>query len=152
MKYAITRVYVDDMIAMGEQLTQRHYDEVPFAKGDLPLDIDWEAFRIIQNEGCLLGLAAFDTKSNLVGYLVVITTPMLHHAGKFIAVTDSFYVHPKHRKHGLFEAMVNKARDMCREAGVVALRVAVNQNFPLDPEMLNKLGFDHAETIYQQEL
>lgn len=152
MKYAITRVLVDDMILMGEQLTQQHYKEVPFGSGAQPLDIDWDSFRILQDEGCLLGLAAFDTKSNLVGYLVVITTPMLHHAGKYVAVTDSFYVHPKHRKHGLFETLLTKARDMCKEAGVVAFRVGVNQNFPLDAEMMTKLGLSHAETIYQQEL
>lgn len=152
MKYMITRVLVDDMILMGEQLTQQHYDEVPFGDGSKPLDIDWDSFRILQDEGCLLGLAAFDMKSNLVGYIVVITTPMLHHAGNFMAITDSFYVHPKHRKHGVFEALLNKAREMCKEAGVVAFRVGVNQNFPLDPEMLTKLGLHHVETIYQQEL
>lgn len=152
MKYAITRVLVDDMILMGEQLTQQHYKEVPFGSDKLEFDIDWDAFHIIENEGCLLVLAAFDIKSNLVGYLVVITTPMLHHAGKYIAVTDSFYVHPKHRKHGVFEALLNRAVEMCREAEVTAFRVGVNQNFPLDPDMLTRLGLSHAETIYQQEL
>lgn len=152
MKYAITRVLVEDMLLMGEQLTQQHYKEVPFGDGSLPMELDWDNYQVLEDNGLLLVLAAFDAKSNLVGYLVVITTPMLHHAGKYAAVTDSFYVHPKHRKHGLFEAMLSKARDMCKEAGVIALRVGVNQNFPLDPEMLAKLGLSHAETIYQQEL
>lgn len=152
MKYAITRVLVDDMILMGEQLTAQHYKEVPFGSGAMQMELDWDNYQVLEDNGCLLGLAAFDTKSNLVGYIVVITTPMLHHAGKYMAVTDSFYVHPKHRKHGVFEALLSRARDMCKEAGIIAFRVGVNQNFPLDPEMLTRLGLSHAETIYQQEL
>lgn len=152
MKYSIERVTCDDMIALSQKLTQQHYKEVPFGSGNHQLDIDWDNFRLIEDGGCLLGLAAFDKESSLVGYLVVITTPMLHHAGKYMAVTDSFYVHPKHRKHGVFETLLNKARDMCRDAGVVAFRVSVNQNFPLDPAMLEKLGLSLAETTYQQEL
>jgi hypothetical protein len=98
MKYSIERVTCDDMIQLSERLTKQHYKEVPFGSGQQELNIDWDTFRLIEDSGCLLGLAAFDRESNLVGYLVVITNPMLHHAGKYIAITDSFYVHPKHRE------------------------------------------------------
>lgn len=150
MNYHIKRVLCDDMIAIGQALTQQHYAEVPFGKGQHQLNIDWDSMRILEDKGCLLGLAAFD-ESNLVGYIVIIVTPMLHHAGKYMAITDSFFVHPEYRGKGIFDALLCKAAEECEQVGIVALRVSVNQNFPLEPEMLNKLGYALAETIYQQE-
>lgn len=152
MDFTIEQLSVADMQVLSEQLAKKHHDEVPFGSGKHEMSPDWGNYFALEDGGYLLTLGAFNKESSLVGYIVVITTPMLHHVGKFLAFTDSFYVHPKCRKQGVFEALLAKANEHCRGAAeIVALRVGVNQNFPLDPEMLNKLGYAHAETIYQQE-
>jgi GNAT superfamily N-acetyltransferase len=151
MRYTTERVTCDDMIAISDQMTSQHYEEVPFASGKLELEIDWDTLRKIEDVGCLLGIAAFDSKSNLVGYLVVIINPMLHHAGKYIAITDSFYVHPKHRDKGVFQLMLEQAESMCKEVGIVAFHIGVNENFKIPEEMLAKLGYGVTETVYGKE-
>lgn len=148
MAIAIQRVFVDDM--EHQLLPTQHYEEVPFGSGSLPFDLDLDSYRILEDSGNLLGLAAFD-QSNLVGYIVVMTTPMLHCKGNWLAVADSFYVHPDYRKQGVFEELLHAAEEQCKLAGVVALRLGVNQNFKLPECMLNGLGYTQAEVIYQQE-
>lgn len=147
----IVRVTTKDMIALGSQLTQQHYDEVPFGVKGLPMELDWDTYRTLEQADCLLGLAAVDDASNLVGYLVVVSTPLLHHKGKYMAQTDCFYIHPAYRKQGLFEQLLAAAQAVCRDAGVVSFRVIVNTNFPLPQEMLNGLGYREAEQHYEME-
>jgi GNAT superfamily N-acetyltransferase len=151
MTATIVRVTTTDMIAIGAQLTQQHYDEVPFGVKGLPMELDWDTYKAIEREGCLLGLAAFDDESNLVGYLVVVSTPLLHHKGKYMAQTDCFYIHPAYRKRGMFEQLLAEAQSICSAAGVVSFRVIVNTNFPLPQEMLNGLGYREAERHYEME-
>lgn len=148
MAIEIKRVYVSDM--ERQLLPTQHYEEVPFGSGALPLELDFDSYRILEDSGNLLGLAAFD-QSNLVGYIVAITTPMLHCKGKWLAVGDSFYVHPDYRKQGVFEELLRAAEERCKEAGVVALRLGVNENFKLPEKMLNGLGYGQVEVLYQRE-
>lgn len=149
MAIAIKRVFVDDMEHVA--LTAQHYKEVPFGKGAVPFELDWDNYRVLEDKGLLLGLAAFDEQSNLVGYIITISTPMLHCKGKWLAIGDSFYVHPDWRKRGVFEALLKETEAVCHEAGVVGLRLGVNENFKLPEAMLNGLGYTQAEVIYQRE-
>lgn len=151
MTVSIVRATASDMMAIGEQLTKQHYNEVPFGSKQLPMELDWDTYLALEKAGCLMVQAAFDEKSNLVGYIVVVSTPMLHHKGKYIAQTDSFYVHPDYRKQGVFELMLAAVQAGCAAAGVVALRVIVNNNFRLPREMLDGLGYREAERHYEME-
>lgn len=151
MKYTVRRISIKDVATRGGALTQEHYTSVPFGSGKLSLDVDWGTFSTLEDNGNLLVIGAYRGKSNLVGYMIVLSTPMLHHIGKFIAITDSFYVDPAHRGNGLFEQMLERVREVCSQSGIAALRVTVNENAPLPEEMLNNLGFQLAEKTYQQE-
>jgi len=146
----IARVYAQKMQMMGEQLAEAHYKEVPYGQAKLALDMDYQKYQLLEDSGYLLILAALE-QNKVVGYIVVVTNPMLHHKDKYMAITDSFYVDPAYRNSGIFKELLEEAARLCKEAGVVSFRVGVNMNNPAPEKILQQLGYREAERLYEVE-
>ena len=150
--HTIIKLTVGQLQAVSDELTAMHYQEVPFGKGDLAMELDWDLYKTMEVSGYTLIVGAFNDESNLVGYIGVITSPMLHHKGKFLAATDCFYVHPDYRHTGLFAEMLSMVEEECKKAGsIVSLRVTTNTNFAIPAPVLNKLGYEEVEVSYGKE-
>lgn len=75
-----------------------HYTETgAFGGMRLPLNIQWQAYKIIEDKGMLHFVTA--RKGNeLIGYYVSIVAPHLHFAGSLVAENDTLFLRKEYRK------------------------------------------------------
>lgn len=124
----IKQLFLREMKDYIEQMTQEHWDEVPFGDFDLDLDVEWDTFISLDGQGLACCLFAFDDDKP-VGYLVLLCSGMMHHKGTTQAVTDVFYVDPAYRSSGVFQQLLDEAKRQCAQGGIRFFSVNVNPQF-----------------------
>lgn len=132
-------------------LYSEHGIEVPFASGNLPVEIDVDFYEVMEKEGYLKCVVGF-VDGEVAGYLILIASPLSHHKGHFAVTTDAFYVKPEYRGNGVFSALVQYAEDLCKLLGMSAIMLEVNENFPGAAEVAASLGYTRQEIRYGKEL
>ncbi|AUR81836.1 GNAT domain protein [Vibrio phage 1.015.O._10N.222.51.E5] len=143
----VERVLLEDLRRFQPML-EDHYKEVPLANEVAPMDIDWHTYSLLEGAGHLLILVAIDD-GFIVGYLVAISSPCLHHEGKMESRTDSFFVHPEHRGNGVFQLLLEEYNLHCKSGGVDHVYISSNKTFPVAGDILEKLGYVESETAYR---
>lgn len=132
---------------------EKHNEEVPFSDGDIPYELDVGLYELMESQGYLSCVCAFDEESNLAGYIILVAQPLAHHKGHWSAVTDAFYVLPQYRGTRLFRDMLDYCEDVCKRHGISAIMLGVNLNYPATQKAVERLGdYKQKETIYIKEL
>ena len=132
---------------------QRHNDEVPFADGSIPYELDIDLYELMESQGYLRCVCAFDAESNLAGYIILMAQPLMHHKGYWSATTDAFYVLPQYRGTRLFKDMLDYCESLCKSSGVSVIMLGVNLNYPATQKAVERLGdYIQKETVYIKEL
>jgi len=120
------------------RLAGRLYSE----DGSIPLHPDRaaRAFARLIDDGSL-GLVRFiESGLTAAGYLVL-TWGFSIEFGGLVAILDELFVVPEHRGRGLGTAALSAAETICRERGVLALRLEVEHSNRRALELYARTGF-----------
>ena len=106
-----------------------HLEEVPFGNFQLELDLCDEVYISSEELGYNRCYTA-SVNGAYAGYVVLMASEMIHHAGQMQAVTDSFYIKPEYRAGGIFAALLTHIENDLRANGIRFLTLALNYNMP----------------------
>lgn len=105
------------LIAELSPLLAAHWHEVAHY-ADIPLEPDWERYRILSANGNLRVYVARVEGGQLVGYLAVFVTQNLHYASSKVAAQDVLFVAESHRRAHLGSDLLVHAEHCLRAEGV----------------------------------
>lgn len=131
----------------------KHWREVGSDQDAVPLDVDVR--RLLQYEQAgRLGIVAARHEGKLVGYVVVIMGPHLHHASTNWGQFDGFWLDPDYRKGPSGYRMLRGAVAAARKKGVKVLTVPVPQAFENGRlnNLFKRMGFGAPETLFRKVL
>lgn len=90
----------DKLLQELKPMLDKHWEELAVNKEERPLDVDYERYSRLSQEG-LLKILTLRKDGVLVGYASFIVSSNLHYKGWVNAVCDVYYVLPEVRKEGL---------------------------------------------------
>jgi len=150
----VTNLSYTDLITIIDKDPAKHLEEVPFGNFQLELDLVHEVYEYSEQTGyCRTYMVSVD--GDYAGYMTIMAAEMIHHRGHIQAVTDSFYITPKHRSSGAFKELLAYVEKDLRASGIRFLTVGLNPNMPhLDKmkDMLGYMGYMHTEYLVTKEL
>ena len=143
----------EELITLWNNPAQ-HLEEVPFGNFQLKLDLCDEVYTGAEQAGYCRIYAAY-VDSEYAGYMIVMATEMIHHAGEMQAVTDSFYINKEYRSSGVFSELLAYVETDLRDSGIRFLTIGINPNMPHVDKMQNFVhdkGYIHTELSMTKEL
>lgn len=152
MSLTFKEVQFADVHQSLEHLFQMHWKELRQVAGPDRLDIAYETYVQMEKLGFYHMFAVTD-EDKLVGYVSTILSPALHHKTKLYAETDCFYVDPLYRNSGIGFKLLSFAEGLLKDKyGVGYFRIVVNANFKQIIPLVEKLGFEECDIVYQKKL
>lgn len=100
----------------------------------------------MERAGLLRPLGAFDG-DRLVGFCVVLISPVLHFAGKVLATTESIFLSKGCRRNGAGIALISAAEDAAEEAGAKGLYITAPTDSSLS-RVLPRLGYGQTNAVF----
>jgi len=131
----------------------RHWREVADDQSRVPLDVDVRKMLQFERLGVLAIVAARD-EGKLVGYVVILMGPHLHHASTQWAQFDGFWLDPAYRKGAAGFRMLRGAVAAVRKKGAKVVTVPVKQSFENGRvnRLFERMGFVAADVLYKKVL
>ncbi len=109
---------IDDALSGGlEDLLAEHWDEVALDKDVVPLDVDWDRYRVLERQGGLKSLAA-KRGGRLIGYNAFFIQHPMHYKAQTWAINDVLYLTPAERTTMLGPRMIREAEARLPKFGV----------------------------------
>jgi GNAT superfamily N-acetyltransferase len=131
-------------------IVERHWQEVGLHKDKMPLDVDWEKYHVLEDQG-FLRLISARAGDLLVGYASFLVLPHLHYAQTLHALNDAIYVAPEYRGVGV--RLIRAAEKMLAEAYVPRrvrivyhLKTAVEADRGTFLPLYRRMGYTEFET------
>lgn len=129
----------------------RDYYASTVASEDLPeLDFNWSTYCTMQDEG-MLQLYTARIKEELVGFVMYLIYPHLHHRTHIVATCDTLAVRPKHRGKGIGRALMEYAEPLLKRHEVKSIIHQFRTCYTARP-LFPKLGYKLIEYGYLKEL
>lgn len=141
-----------DCIDEGLPLLKNHYKEVALNQDEIPLDIDFDGYLMLESLGKLFVLTVRD-EGKLIGYHSVILSHSLHYRSTLFGDTDIFYVSPDHRGGRLGLRLFKESEARLKPKGVK--QVLVQHKLHVHPyigKILEYLGYREIEHVYAKTL
>lgn len=139
-------------------LAKRQFDEVGVEREAVPLDPDWDRYFEYERAG-ILHIWTARANGVLVGYVVCLVAPGIHHVSTLHAYADLFYLAPEWRAGGLGRWLLKSVEAPLKALGVKVLRFNTNDTYRPDAQgrslvssMLVRGGFTRVETVHQKVL
>lgn len=134
------------------RITRTAWEEVGDNRDAMPLDVNWHAFRRLEDSGCLLVVTARDA-GRLVGYVIHVVVPSLHSQTHLIAKDDAHYLAPDYRQAWNAFKLFRLAERELRARGVSAISYHQKVRGDLNKGALfERLGYALQENIYTKFL
>lgn len=125
-----------------------HWEEVALNKKEIPLDVDWDWYRQIEDAG-ILHVTTARAGDELVGYALFVVSGSLRYKGLRMAENDVFYMSPERRK-GLEGARLFKAAEAhLKSKGVHKMLLKTKLHKDLDV-LFRRLGYKPIERYYSK--
>ena len=131
-----------------QSLLTAHWEEVGSMK-EFPLNIDYDLFVNLENQGGLLCTSARDD-NKLVGYMVDFIRYHVHYKDVKVAITDAYYIHPDYRAkcgRGLLRFTEKIEKEMEVYSRVTRSKSANNAG-----KFFELMGYNQAETTWIKRL
>ncbi len=129
----------------------RHWRELAINQKAVPLDVD--VARLLQYERSgFLALATARIDGRLVGYVVILMGPHLHHATTKWGQFDGFWLDPEYRKGLLGYRLLKEAMATAKRHGVQVLTALVKMHFADGKvaSLFERLGFKAEDMLYSK--
>lgn len=137
----------DEMKVLGAA----HWEEVKYAPfEDTKFGQDEDIWFTLEDGGMLRAITARDDGS-LVGYLVVLSAPMMNHALYVMATEVGFYVSRTARNGRVGIGLVRFAEELCQKAGIHFLTLSVTPAVDCS-NLYERCGFVATERSYTKRL
>jgi GNAT superfamily N-acetyltransferase len=141
---------LDDCYQAMDALLQDYFARTIASEGLPPLRMDWLAFQRLENAGALVLVTARDA-DELVGFVMYLVVPHLHHIGVTVAACDILAVDVDARGRGIARKMVEAAEPILKERGAAIVTHQFRVCYDVKP-LFPKLGFQLIEQGYMKEL
>jgi GNAT superfamily N-acetyltransferase len=82
-------------------MVRAHWEEVAVYKAEMPLSVDWDRYRIMEQQGLLKLVGARAASGRLLAYASFVVMPHLHYSETLHAGNDAIYVDPTMRGLGI---------------------------------------------------
>ena len=146
MKFAVEKLF-PDLIHEFVPYVSDQYEELSNVKGQIPLDLDIDQFRLLEESGILRMITARN-EGKLIGYVVWLIFPHLHFKGVSHAMADLYHVAKSERGKGTGRAMFEYAINYCKGSGVRRILMGEKIAHP-HSKLLESFGFEMTEHFYQ---
>jgi hypothetical protein len=80
-----------------QELIKLHYEEIALNKQAIPLDPDWNRYKMLSDNNMLCIITARDD-SRLIGYSIFFINQHMHYNSTKVASNDVLYLLPEYRK------------------------------------------------------
>lgn len=134
-------------------LLLEHWEEVALDKDVIPLDPDWDQYRLLEKLGMLSIIAARDDEGTLIGYYVAFIRKHLHYAGSLTAYSDLYFIKPQYRKGRVGLRLFQAHEKAMKAKGVQKIytmhKLHVHSTMG---RLLGFMGYRHIENIYSKVL
>lgn len=141
---------LDQLLPDVEAITKRHYNDVATYK-DIPLDPDFEKYRLIESVGNARCYTIRDDVGLLKGYAVFFLSYSLQYKSSYQAVQDLIYIDSELRGQGIGKDFILFVDNHLRDEGVqlVFHHTKVAKSFA---PLLEHIGYSHVDSIYARRL
>ena len=138
--------FLYDIRSEMEPLIEKDWQEV--GSTDAPLNVDWEAYFLLEDTG---KLKTFTARKNgdLIGYFLTISFNSLQSKGHTLITNDAIYVDPDHR--GIGKHLFTFVERCLREDGHDSLIVTTTERYRID-RFLECMGYNKIETRFKKVL
>ena len=131
-----------------EALLPLHWEEVALNQDTIKLDPTWDTYKLLENTGHLCCATARE-EDQLVGYAIFIHAWNLHYKTVRVADSDSFFLHPEHRKGMAGVRLFQAAEKALKAQGVrkIVIREKIHRNIG---RVFERLGYRAIETNWSR--
>lgn len=126
------------------------YGEASAIAGLPPPGAKMGQYRVLEEHG-LLHVVSATVDNELVGLITVLYAPLPHYDGAAVAVSESFFVRPVHRKTGAGLKLLKAAEDKTVRIGCDDLMVTA----PIDSELaaiLPRRGYRMTNVVFMKKV
>jgi GNAT superfamily N-acetyltransferase len=134
---------------MVPHLRQQHEENETFVDG-IDLAPAVETYKALEAKGDLSVLVAREA-GKMVGYLVLLTFPDLHHEGYKVAQQDVMYVAPGKRGSGIALSLLGFAEKVAKMKGATWFRITMKNKQRFD-DLLKAIDMVKDEVTYAKRI
>lgn len=137
-------------------ILEEHWEEVGLHKDKIPLDPNWELYKLLEENGNISITTARD-KDKIVGYFGYIITPSLHSRNIKVAEGDLFYIHKEYRKSTIAIKLLALSEKYLLEGGVNIIFNKTKEYFKnirgiSAGSLFERAGYQKIENVYSKLL
>ena len=137
-----------DVIDEALPLIEQHFREVD-AQQDLGLDIDFERYKELDDNGTVRIYTVRTPENELAAYACFFVNYNLHYKTKLSALQDVLYVKPEHRGFGYL--FIDRCDKELKAEGVTLVLHAVTEFVDFSSTLI-RAGYKKQETLYAKRL
>lgn len=129
-----------------------HWEEIALNKETVPLDIDWDAYKRIEDKGLYSATTARDN-GKIIGYFAYFIVPNFHYKSLKVAEGDIFYLQQNYRNGLLGARLLAESEKNVKKLGVNKIINKVKHHFKNDNGLgvgvlFERMGYKTIETIH----
>lgn len=149
--HEIRKSTVSEMLALASDLFAEHWDEIALNKQVMALKPDTARYEVMEANGALFILAAFNQGGALVGYSVNFVMRHLHYADLCVASNDLLFVSKEHRHGRLGLQLIRATEARAKKEGARLMLWHAKPNTPL-ADIMPRLGYGVQDIIFSREV
>lgn len=131
------------------ELGRQQFEEVIGDKGDITWNLDTEILKLMCDSGLIHLVVARDSDDNIIAYFCNLVNRDLF-TKVYQAREIAIFVHPDHRKTGVFKMMLKEMEEVlisnCVRVQILSFQKGHNEDMPL------KFGYKPLEVTYEKIL
>jgi GNAT superfamily N-acetyltransferase len=133
-----------------QELSISHWEEVATNKHSRKLNLDVEAFFLLEDKGFLISLGAFIDNS-LIGYSISAFVPDMHDRSKLLCINDAIFILEDYRNGSIGIKLIKETETLAKARGAYALIWHAKVGTALD-KLLPKLSYEVKDILHMKEL
>lgn len=134
----------DDVIEEIKPLLEMHWHEIATFKEAIPLDPDYERYRVMDESGMAVIIAA-RRDGRLVGYSIMFFVHHMHYRSTLFAANDILFLHPDERRGRTGVALIRASERIARERGARKISWHIKSAHDFSRLLVDHLGYQHDE-------
>lgn len=142
--------FLESCIPDVSDLADRDWLEVQHNAKSVKLDLDWDTYRLLEEQGSLYIFTCRDEEV-LVGYFTALVVPNLHSKGQFRVMNDAIFLDKPYRKGFAGVRLIKFAESCIKQDGYSTLMINTTEHNPID-KLMDRLGYAKVVTSFEKEL
>lgn len=135
-----------DAIEEARPLLVEHWREIAADQDTVPLEPDWQKYRVLEQAG-LLNVTTARDGGRLVGYACYVVGSNLHYKSLIVAEVDIFFLRREYRQGWAGVSLLREAERHLAAAGARRIVNRFKTNHDLGP-VFRRLGYRPIEHVY----